>query len=211
MALHMSYTRAARISAAIIALLAFGSVALQIGINLQDGQPFSDVIWRMARFFTILTNLLIAATFAAVAAGRSSSPRWLLMMTAAIAGVGIVFHALLSDLVVQVGAGIIANQGVHTAVPILSVIWFAACAPARMLRWRDAGLVIIWPIIYCIYILLRGAVTGEYPYPFINANALTPVQMAVNVAGLTLFFLTLGLLLIAALRVRSLSGSASAD
>ncbi len=196
------YSRPARISAGIIALLAAGSVALQIGLNVLDGEPLAQTLWRMARFFTILTNLIIAATFASVAAGRTVSPRWLLAMTAAIAGVGIVFHALLSDLVVQVGAGMIANQGVHTAVPILSVIWFAMFAPLDGLRWRDALLVVIWPVLYCVYILARGMVTGMYPYPFIDANTLSPAQMAVNIAGLTLFFLALGLSLVGIIRMR---------
>lgn len=205
MNLPTPYTRAARFAAAVIALLAFGSVSLQLGLNLRDGQPFAETVWRMARFFTILTNLIIAATFVAVASGRTVAPRWLLTMTAAIAGVGIVYHALLSHLLVQVGAEIIANHGVHTAVPILSVLWFAAFAPADSLRWRDALLVVIWPIIYCIYVLMRGAFTGEYPYPFIDANTLSPAQMVVNVAGLTLFFLSLGLALIALLRLRGRS------
>ncbi|KLI64440.1 Pr6Pr family membrane protein [Aurantiacibacter marinus] len=202
MTLLSSCTRAARISAAVIALLACGSVLLQIGLNLLGGEPLAEALWRMSRFFTILTNLIIAATFAVVAGGRSVAPRWLLAMTAAIAGVGIVYHALLSHLLVQVGAEIIANHGVHTVVPILSVIWFAMFAPVDGLRWRDTWTVVIWPVLYCVYILARGSVTGMYPYPFIDANTLSPVQMAINIAGLTLFFLALGLLLVGMLRLR---------
>lgn len=196
------YTPAARASAAIIAMLAFGSVILQVGLNVLGGEPLAEALWRMARFFTILTNLVIAATFAAVATGRTVAPRWLLAMTAAIAGVGIVYHALLSHLLVQVGAEIIANHGVHTVVPALSVIWFAVFAPLGTLRWRDALMVVIWPVLYCVYILARGSVTGLYPYPFIDANTLSPVQMAINIAGLTVFFLALGLLLVGVLRLR---------
>jgi len=197
----------ARISAATIALVAGGSILLQIALNLSDGEGLGTMLWNLARYFTILTNLLTAITFAMIAGGRRASPRWMLALGAAMAGVGLVYHALLSHLLDQQGWEVVADQGVHTVAPILTVLWFIAFVPSDGLRWRDAGLVVIWPVIYCLYALIRGIMTGAYPYPFIDATTLTIAQMALNIAGLTAFFYALGALLLGGifLRERALS------
>lgn len=197
----------ARISAATIALVAGGSILLQIALNLSDGEGLGTMLWNLARYFTILTNLLTAITFAMIAGGRRASAGWMLALGAAMAGVGLVYHALLSHLLDQQGWEVVADQGVHTVAPILTVLWFIAFVPSDGLRWRDVGLVVIWPVIYCLYALIRGIMTGAYPYPFIDATTLTIAQMALNIAGLTAFFYALGALLLGGifLRERALS------
>ncbi|WP_340587404.1 Pr6Pr family membrane protein [Erythrobacter alti] len=197
-----NYAGPARLLAGLIVLIAVGSVLLQLALNLRSGGSVIEGIWILARYFTILTNLLVAVVFATIAIGRAVSPRMLLASVAAIAGVGLVYHALLAHLYVQVGLEIVADQGVHTAVPALSVAWFIAFAPTQALRWRDTLFVMIWPTLYCVYALVRGAASGIYPYPFVDATVLEPGQMAINIAGLTLFFLLLGLALFAAVRLR---------
>lgn len=196
------WTRQERVSAALIALLAATSVGAQLVTNLLDGRAFAEVVWAMLRYFTIQTNVLVAISWGLVAAGRLHSERWLLAMSAAIAGVGIVFHALLSHLVHNQGVGWWANQGVHSAVPVFCVVWFIASARNRDLRWRDTLWVMPWPMLYCLYALSRGAVTGEYPYPFFDLNKISLAQLLLNIAGLSLFFWLLGVLLMGAVRLR---------
>jgi len=58
----------------------------------------------------------------------------------------------------------------------------------RRLAWLSAGL--------AVYSLIHGAVTGYYPYPFINVGNLGYDKVFINMGVLVLVFLGLGLALI---------------
>lgn len=193
----------ARAFAALVAFVAAGSIVLRIILYLLDGEPLGEALWWLARFFTILTNLLVAGTFAAIAMGRPPAPRWLLAMTSAIAGVGIVYHVALARFLDHEGWEIVADQGVHTVAPILTVLWFLACVPKGVLRLGHVPLVVIWPTIYCVYALIRGSIEGDYPYFFIDAGNLGVIELTINIIVLTGFFALLGLLLVLAVKARS--------
>ncbi|MFV0484685.1 MAG: Pr6Pr family membrane protein [Candidatus Saccharimonadales bacterium] len=49
--------------------------------------------------------------------------------------------------------------------------------PIKKLRFSRALLWLLYPLVYLVCSLLRGAYDGFYPYPFINpnANGVTPV------------------------------------
>ena len=58
---------------------------------------------------------------------------------------------------------------------------------------------VVWlgyPLVYAAYSLIHGAVTGFYPYPFINVSNLGYDKVLINMAVLVLVFLGLGLALI---------------
>ena len=52
-----------------------------------------------------------------------------------------------------------------------------------------------FPVAYCAYALLRGAQSGLYPYPFLEADELGYARVAGNVAILVALFVLLGLAL----------------
>jgi hypothetical protein len=54
----------------------------------------------------------------------------------------------------------------------------------------------VFPLAYAVYSLLHGAVTGFYPYPFINVSNLGYDKVFIDMAVLVLVFLGLGLGLI---------------
>lgn len=193
----------ARIAAAGLALLAAASVLLQLYLSTGELGGLGAALWMLGRFFTVLTNTLVAITFGLLAMRYRVSSRWLLALTAAIAGVGIVYHALLAELNPQAGLWLLADHGLHSAVPLASVAWFALFMHGRGLRWSHALLAVVWPVIYCCYALVRGSLDGTYPYPFIDAGALSAGQLAANIAGLSTFFLALGATLVLVLRMRA--------
>ena len=55
---------------------------------------------------------------------------------------------------------------------------------------------LVYPLGYAVYSLIHGAVTGFYPYPFINVGELGYDKMFLNMGVLVLVFLGLGLALI---------------
>lgn len=54
------------------------------------------------------------------------------------------------------------------------------------LRWC------VFPAAYLAYALIRGAMLGSYPYPFIDVLAIGYMRVAINSIGLLVLFLALG-------------------
>ena len=52
------------------------------------------------------------------------------------------------------------------------------------------------PIAYLVYALVRGAIDGKYPYPFIDVGNLGWLQTALNAGGIALGFIIAGLALV---------------
>lgn len=194
---------AARWSAAAIALVSGGSVVLQLTLNTLETGALLGALWAMAIYFTILTNFALAAVMGAVAIGRYLPRALVLSMVTAIVIVGAVFHTVLSHLVDPQGWGVLANQGVHTAAPLMSAAWWIAFATGDVQGWRKLGWVILWPMAYTAYALVRGAVTGAYPYPFMDLPAIGWGMLAFNLVMLSLAFLAVGALLHGAVQWRA--------
>lgn len=202
-------TSAARLMAILIAATAIAALVAQgvVSAGLAGDASPLRVIWTMAAYFTVLVNLLVAFHFLRVSVqGRMGTAGWNGAMLVWIVTVGVTYHIALSGLWAPKGMAWWADQGLHTATPVLVVIWWLAFAPKSPLEWRHPWLWAILPLVYCVYALLRGVVTGAYAYPFIDLAALGPLRTALNVAGLTLGFVLggYGLLVVA----RSLQGLA---
>lgn len=188
----------ARRTAALIAIAALTSVVMQFFyLNGIRTETYGETAWSMARFFTILTNITVCMTFAVAAMRRDGvSAPWLAALTLAIVMVGGVYHALLSHLTDYRGVGLLADHGLHTVVPIACLLWWAAFAPKRPLVFADLPMFALWPSVYVAYALGRGAVDGEYPYPFMDLTELAPDVVAVNLGGLTLSLLVGGAVMV---------------
>lgn len=192
-------SRPARRWALLIAILAMASVVGQfLHLNAERAEPMAETAWDMARFFTILTNLMVAVTFAVISRPiRDGLPAaWLAALTLAMVMVGGVYHVLLSHLVEFTGLGWWADHGLHTVGPAAILLWWLVHAPKRRLDYLDLPMFILWPVMYAAYVLARGAQDGVYPYPFVDLTTLSRAAVAVNLAGLTVVFLLGGVLMI---------------
>lgn len=192
-------SRPARRWALSIALLAAVSVVGQfLHLNTERAEPMAETAWDMARFFTILTNLMVAVTFAVISRPiRDGVPAaWLAALTLAMVMVGGVYHVLLSHLVEFTGLGWWADHGLHTVGPAAILLWWLVYAPKRRLDYADLPMFILWPVIYTAYALARGAQDGVYPYPFVDLTTLSRAAVGVNLAGLTVVFLLGGVVMI---------------
>lgn len=200
----------ARLAALVLFLVAGMSLRSQFDVVLA-GRGAGDVaatLWLMAGFFTVLTNLSVALAMAAVALRWRIGARAAAALTVAILGVGIVYHLLLARLWAPQGLAWWSDQGLHTAVPIGMALWWWAFAP-KGIGARDLPALLAWPVAYTAYALARGAATGFWPYPFLNADSLGWPQVALNIAGIAAGFAVLGAGLIRAVRLQSASPSSS--
>ena len=193
----------ARLFAIIIALAAWAGLAAQFVLTLEDYPTIGAALWRLARYFTILTNLMVAVSYTVMAlGGRRLSPGWLAGLTLWIAIVAVIYHALLANYD-KAGLDFVADHLVHSVVPLLAVLWWVIYAPQRRLPWRVAAYWLVWPLGYLGYVLVRGAFEGIYPYFFLDVGRFGAAQIALNVAGLGLAFWLAGLGMIALARRRA--------
>lgn len=153
-------------------------------------------------YFTILTNLLAAvAMLVPVAAPKSSVGKFLARapVRTAIAGyiivVGTVYYFLLSDLGNAKGWPMRLDYVLHYVTPPLFVLDWLLFVPKGRVPWRNGVICLGFPAVYAGWILAHGAMTGWYPYPFLDVADLGYPRVSANIAGLVLAFLALDVFL----------------
>jgi hypothetical protein len=197
-----------RISALVGALLGWFALLLQLYLMLVQSpggaRAMAGTVITYFSFFTILTNFLVALVFTATV--FSSEPGWGQFFrrpsvqagsAAYIAIVGITYRLLLRQLWNPQGMQWVADIILHDIIPVGYVLYWLLFAPRMELRWKDALGWLVYPAVYAVYVLARGAVSGLYPYPFMDVNVLGYGGVLVHAAVFLLVFLGMGLLVVA--------------
>lgn len=174
----------ARIIAFALAIVGLAALRAQFDALSAVGNA-ADRIWSMAAYFTILTNALLVVHLLAITKGWQISAARAAGLLLAISVVGIIYHALLGSQFPTDGLGWWADLGLHTAMPLGYALWWLGFAP-KTLHWRDIAQWLIWPALYTAYALIRGRQTGEWAYPFLNADALGWAHVARNLGVMLL-------------------------
>jgi hypothetical protein len=183
-------------AAALVAIVCWAGLAVQFAATYGVQHDVTATLWVLARFFTILTNLLVAVTMTWVAIGRKVPPEVLGGLTLALLLVGVIYMTLLRGLMHLNGPALIADTLFHKVSPVLMALWWLLFAPRAKLRWSAPILWAIYPLGYLIYVLARGRMDGRYPYPFIDVGKLGWLQTALNVGGIALGFILAGFALV---------------
>lgn len=197
----------ARVFAGLIALIAWAGLGIQFGATLSANGSIAETIWILLRFFTILTNLLVAIVMTAIAADKRISPFLQAGLTLAIGLVGVVYVTLLRGLLHLEGPALLADTLLHYAVPAATVLYWLAVAPKFGLRWHHPLLWSLYPLLYFGYAIVRGSIDGRYPYPFMDVAALGLGRTTMNAIGLALAFVIAGLGMVAISRLFRRNGA----
>ncbi len=192
--------------AAALALIAWFALALQYAVLVQVVGSWTGAAASFFSFFTILTNLLVALVTSCLAVAplaqrRPPGARIISAVAVYITMVGVVYALLLRDLWAPEGQQAVTDALLHTVVPILYVGYWLACVPKGTLRVGDISLWLVPPLLYVAVRLVRGAATGWYPYPFIDAALIGYGRVALSVVVLLLAFSTLSLVFVAIDRI----------
>jgi hypothetical protein len=155
-------------------------------------------------FFTILSNLLIAAGLTAwVLAPRSrlgaffGAPSTTAASALYIVIVAVVYSLLLRRLWHPTGWQKVADLLLHDLVPPAYVACWALLLPKGRLPFTTAFRWLAFPAVYFACVLLNGTWTGRYPYPFLNVARFGYPAVLRNGVVLLVIFLVLGLALVA--------------
>ena len=186
-----------RIAAGLIALIALVGLVIRVHLVQVTGKTTLESFSFLYQFFTIWTNTLVMLIMTGIAINQFNNKLATLMATVAIIGVGIIFHSLLGSPPGQQGLDLLANLITHTFVPILCPLWWLVFQSNLRFHWKNSFVGMIFPIIYCVYALLRAEVTGFYPYPFIDLETLGVAGLIKSIAFISFAFFSIGVALVA--------------
>ena len=186
----------------LIGVLALFGVSVQfiISINraiLEDNSVGAIVI-NMLGYFTILTNTFTAVVLTTLSLFPNSrmgkvfaTPKVFGCVVTSMLWVGVGFHVLLSDYWTPDGMEAVTNYLNHYIVPsALLLIWLVFPPKTQIPKWTP----FIWeiyPVIYGIYVILRGKLIDKYPYPFFDVNVIGYPKALLN--GLVILIVILGI------------------
>ena len=186
----------------LIGILALFGVSAQFIISINRAiaadNSVSQVVINMLGYFTILTNTFAAAVLIIVSLLPNSRigkifarPKVFGCVVTSMLWVGIGFHVLLSDYWSPDGMEAVTNYLNHYIVPsALLIIWLVFPPKTQIPKWTP----IFWevyPVIYGIYIFLRGELIDKYPYPFFDVNVIGYPKALLN--GLVILIVILGI------------------
>lgn len=141
-------------------------------------------------YFTILTNFLVVLAFTAPLLVPTTKlhrfftkPAVRAAIALYISFVAVVYHIMLRDLWDPQGLQLVTDIALHTVLPILYFLDWVFFSPKRALRFAHIPYWLIYPTVYGAYTIVRGALSGIYPYPFLNVFELGLVGVGINMIG----------------------------
>lgn len=192
----MTLTRTAKLkrtAAALLALLGWATLIRQFYFSMMAsgvlGISQAEGVIRFFSYFTVQTNILAALVLTAFAI-KTGPEEWLVhpFVRSAVATyilmVGIIYDTVLRPLEPMQNVASFTNIVMHYAMPLAYLVFCLICVRKAGLRWYDPLLWTIYPLFYLGFVLVRGKMSGFYPYPFIDAKALGYAGVAANTAGL---------------------------
>lgn len=136
-----------------------------------------ETVVRFFSYFTILTNILVALSFTALLLKQGnqwrsffSRPDVLTAIAVYITIVGLVYNLILRRLWAPEGLQRLVDELLHTVMPLLFFLFWCIYVSRHALKWKQVPYWLLYPFIYFLYVLVRGALSGFYPYPFVNVK-----------------------------------------
>ena len=194
--------------AAIAALLGWFAITAQFYLILEMRvNSVPETIIRFFSFFTVLSNIITAICFTGLLLDPTytlhsffSKPGTQTAVTVYIVVVGAVYNLSLRFIWNPEGLQKIVDELLHSVIPMAMVLFWVAFTNKSKLQWKDSLYWMIYPFCYTLFIAIRGAFSGFYPYPFINVPVIGYPRALLNSAGLVFVFMGLSLFLIAVAR-----------
>ncbi len=194
---------------AVGALLGWFAVALQLYLIIVNNSfSAAEALARFFTFFTILTNILVALSLTMILIGPDNfiftRPGSQPAIAAYITVVGIVYNIILRSLWAPQGWQLIVNELLHSVIPVYFIVYWLIFSPKSAgLQWKNILGWLVFPIAYLALIMIRGALSDWYPYPFVDVLALGYAKVLINSAGMVVFLLLVSAVFIALGRTMS--------
>lgn len=176
------------------------AVLLQLYVTssriLGEGGGVGRIAFVFLGYFTILTNSVVALALLRTgwAGGARDDGPWLARppvltgIATSIILVGAAYSILLRHLWHPTGLQLVADHLLHDVMPVGFVVYWFLKVPKAGVRLGHLRWWAIYPAAFFVYALIRGAITSEYPYPFMDVGKLGyPMVLAIGVGLLAAY------------------------
>ena len=144
-------------------------------INREDSIP--ETLIKFFSYFTICTNILVATFFTAQVVKTDKFPFNILRtkgaltaLTACIFIVGLVYQVALRSVWEPKGIQILIDELLHSIIPLYMLYYWFISIKRDNLQIKPISAWLAYPLLYILFVLLRGHFSNYYPYPFLNVT-----------------------------------------
>ncbi len=178
----MTRRTAAQVFWTALSIVVIASVLTELGRSISGANVLTPQaadlavgtrVLRFFSYFTIESNLFVLVSTIPLALDPTRDGRaWRVLRLDALLGItvtGMVYAVVLGPSLNPVGLGWWTNAGLHYVAPVVTVVGWLVLGPRPRV---DAGTVraaLVWPLAWTGYVLVLGAISGWYPYPFLDA------------------------------------------
>lgn len=164
-----------------------------------------ETLMRFFSFFTILTNTLVACYFTTQLIDFKffkflKHPAALTAITSFILVVGIVYQLILRFVWEPTGWQFVIDELLHTLIPLFVLMYWFLYAKHDSLSLYQLVPWLLYPLVYAIFIIIRGHFSGYYPYPFVDILTIGYSKALINFLIISAFIMILMGLLFLILR-----------
>jgi hypothetical protein len=199
-----------------LVVLAWLTLVLQFALCIQGPLGRGEGIWpgvdHYFGYFTILTNglcaLVMTSNVYAGWRGRFATflrrPGVATSAAGSILLVATVYHAVLRTTWMPEGMYLFTDLMLHTLLPMGYLAFWWTSVPRGALSMRDIPRWISWPGLYTVYAFTRGAITGTYPYFFVDVPTIGYLASVRNTLVILVGFMVICAALVGVNRVAGL-------
>ncbi|SEE95634.1 Pr6Pr family membrane protein [Ruania alba] len=163
-------TAVAAVSALLLQLILSASGAAVLLAT--EVPPLGTRLWRLASYFTIQSNLLVAVGAVMLSLDPQRDGRvFRIVRLAGLVGItvtGLVHVFLLRPLLDLTGWSLVADTMLHVVVPVLCVVGWLLLGPRSRIDGAAIVGATVWPVLWLAATLAVGGITDWFPYPFVN-------------------------------------------
>lgn len=180
-----------------IAIFSVFAVVFQFKLMLENSvQSLLETIVRFLSYFTILTNSIVAVYFLGIGykeVVKKLPSRinfdTLTAITVYITIVGLVYQVMLRHTWNPTGLQKIVDELLHSVNPLLVIAFWFLNLKNDVLSYKAISRWLLYPLLYLIYVLIRGLFSGFFPYPFLDMTAIGFSRVIQNCVVITILFL----------------------
>jgi len=186
------------------ALVVWFSLAVQFHVSLQLlNNDYPATLKVFLSYFTVITNIIVAICFTSLSFVKRAEPRSLFTqastltaITIYIVVVGLIYNIMLRGLASPVGWARLADELLHVINPLIFLFFWIFFVKKSTLQYRQAITWLAYPLLYVVFIVVRGYLINKYPYPFIDVVQLGYPKAILNAVVILFIFWLLSLLFI---------------
>lgn len=192
--------------------LSWSALAVQLWLTLRywqsHGLGLGASLVKYLSYFTILTNGLAALSLTVPAVSPASKPGRFFAspsvrggIAASIFLVAIIYEGFLRRRWNPQGMQFAMDILLHDVIPVLYLVLWGLPKRSKPLPWSCVVIWTIYPTVYLAWVLIVGAISGMYPYPFLNISKLGYAAVLGNAIGVQLGFAAICLVLLGTDRI----------